>query len=179
MSWFQIAPPAIKGLPIAILDIVITIYLFGIRRKSTSTWLLAAWFACLAMLACGSEARDTIANGRWSFYINRIVDSVAVMCSSVPLIQFTYFFLGDTYRRERKVALLLPSGAVIALSLRFVLESVGSRTYYSFPDFPCEGRDTPPSSGMLFNVLILLGYCWPVVVLLRKSVYFSLRAKSP
>lgn len=174
MPILQISPPAVDGLPVLLVDLLIVLYLLGIRKKSTATWFLAAWFACLTALAFAEFSTDAVALARWSFYSNRIAASVAVMLGIVPLIQFAYHFLHNSYPREARIALLLSGCASVGLSAVFVVQSLQVRQFaYSFASFHWETAETFPLAGAFFNLLLLLGYLWTALVLFRKTIRFS------
>ena len=108
--------------------------------------MLAAWFVCLTALALAEVTTDAIAQARWSFYSNRIGASVAVMLSIVPLIQFAYHFLHNSYPREARLLLFLSGCACLGLSAVFIVQSIQVTDFaYSFASFHWETGEAFPT----------------------------------
>ena len=161
---------ALKNLPILVLYLAITLYLLALRRKLRTTWLLAGWFGALTLLALMQLASDVLLTARWSFYANRIGASTAVLLSLIPLIQFAYHFVRNDTPREARLVLWLSLLATGGLSAVFVTES-WPVSQYVFPFSPEHFKSFDQfGSGALFDLMVLGGYAWAVVVLARKTI---------
>ncbi len=178
MDWLLISPPVIGNLPIFILDLLIALYLISVRGKSTATRWLAMWFISLTVLALTQLVTNLVYEPRWSFYANRIAASMAVLMSLIPLIQFAYHFIDNTYPLESEIALYLTAFISIGLSIIYAVQSLLITEFvYRFEFFHYESITTFKITGQAFNIILPLCYLWAVIVLLRKTIRFAPKNK--
>jgi PAS domain S-box-containing protein len=178
MDWLLISPPVIGNLPIFILDLLIVVYLISVRGKSTATRWLTLWFVSLTVLALTQIVTNIVYDPRWSFYANRIAASLAVLVSLVPLIQFAYHFIDNTYPLESEVALYVTAFTSVGLSIVFAVQSLLVTEFmYRFEIFHYESFGSFKLTGQIFNSVLPSGYLWAVIVLLRKTIHFAPKNK--
>jgi|GEM_PF-3031348 len=178
MDWLLISPPVIGNLPIFILDLLIALYLIGVRGKSTATRWLAMWFISLTVWALTQIVTNLVYEPRWSFYANRIAASMAVLMSLIPLIQFAYHFIDNTYPLESEIALYVTAFISVGLSIIYAVQSLLVTEFvYRFDIFHYESFNLFKSTGQAFNIILPLGYLWAVIVLLRKTIRFAPKNK--
>lgn len=178
MDWLLISPPVIGNLPIFILDLLIALYLIGVRGKSTATRWLAMWFISLTVLTLTQLVTNLVYEPRWSFYANRIAASMAVLMSLIPLIQFAYHFIDNTYPLESEIALYVTAFISVGLSIVYAVQSLLVTEFvYHFEIFHYESFNLFRSTGQVFNIILPLGYLWAVIVLLRKTIRFAPKNK--
>ena len=178
MDWLLISPPVIGNLPIFILNLLIALYLIGVRGKSTATRWLALWFISLTVLALTQIVTNTVYDPRWSFYSNRIAASIAVLMSLIPLIQFAYHFIDNTYPLESEIALYITAFISIGLSIVYAVQSLLITEFvYQFELFHYESFLSFRLTAQVFNLVLPLSYLWAVIVLLRKTIHFEPKHK--
>lgn len=178
MDWLLISPPVVGNLPLFILDLLIALYLISVRGKSAATRWLALWFISLTVLALTQIVTNMVYEPRWSFYANRIAASIAVLMSLIPLIQFAYHFIDNTYPLESEIALYLTAFISVGLSIIYAVQSLLVTEFvYRFEFFHYETFNAFRLTAQIFNIILPLGYLWAMIILLRKTIHFAPKNK--
>jgi signal transduction histidine kinase len=178
---------AVHSLPVALLDVIIAVFLAQLVRsgpRSSSAQVtrhLAAWFGLLALLNGSHVVTCILTDPRASFVVNHIGQSVAVLMSIVPLIAFSYAFVeGESLVRERRVAMIIATGAASALSLAFVCETIltpDQALYFRAGMEHTQARGLS-QLGAALSLTVLLGYAHACGVLVRKGLRSSGRDRA-
>ncbi len=183
MNCLLISPPAMGFLPIIIWHLVILIYLFNLRGRSKSTWLLTGWLAGLTLLmVCNFLGRAIYAPlGGYIFWIGGI--STAMIALTLEL-QFAYHFPHLIYAREARIVLLVSAASTVGLLVLMIAEAIGplGQATYNFEQFIYGFFDLRTgqnaTSNAIFNVIHPLGHLWAPVVWLRRLFHPSARDRT-
>jgi len=159
---FHLTALDLSHLSAMIMTLALIGFLWRLRRKPDTAWLIA----CLVLIGLwllGLFFDQTLSHTPlyWCFVISH-----AIYLVHIPLIQFAYHFPSPTphLRREAQVALLLSclvSPFVVWRALVYLV-------------FVATGKDLGIKETFALTI-ILTGTLWTIVVLLRRTVYFSTR----
>jgi len=164
LSWLRFNTLSVGSLTTTLLLALITIYLLSLKRKRPDTWYLAAYLAILMILLLSYTVRYSVfasISRHTRQFSNLIIFGV------VCLIQFAYWYGTNHHPLESRIVLILTlSAALIVWGSLFVRHS--SATTY---DFKAEYFSF--TTGSRISYVILIGYLWSILVLLRKVVRSS------
>jgi PAS domain S-box-containing protein len=159
---FHLTALALSHLSTMIMTIVLIGFLWRLRRKPDTTWLLICliliWFWLLGLFL-----DQTLAHTPWSWCW---IISIVIYLVYIPLIQFTYHFPSPTphLRREAKIALFLSVMASPFTLWDILARLIAVTTGKNFGGI-----------NVIMDAVLLAGTFWAIVVLLRRTVYFSTR----
>lgn len=164
MTWLRFSTLSIGSLTTMLLLGVITAYLLSLREKHADTWYLAGYLGSLFVLLLSYTVRysmfssASMITGQFS---NLIV--FGVLC----LVQFAYHYGMNQHPRESRVVLIVFSvAALIVWGSLFA-----ARNVEAVYDFTAEYFTY--AYGPRVSFLVLIGYFWSIVVLLRKVLQSS------
>jgi PAS domain S-box-containing protein len=166
MNWFRLGILSVCSFTTSILLGVITVYLLTLRGKSRETWFLTGYLMSLFILLLSYAIRYSLfsvaglATGQVS---NLIVFGV------VCLVQFAYHYGENLHPRESRVAFVLFL-VVATVTWGSLFIRINMPTVYDF-----KAQYFTYEIGPRISVVVLVGYLWAFVVLLRKTVLFSRR----
>ncbi|MBN1995067.1 MAG: HAMP domain-containing protein [Anaerolineae bacterium] len=135
-------------------------FLWRLRRKPDTAWLIT----CLILIELwllGLFFDQTLFQTPWYWCW---VISNAIYLVYIPLIQFAYHFPCPTPHLRRE--------ARLTLFLSVLLSPLVVWNVLSYLIFVATGRNLT-GSDMLVTTILLAGTFWAIVVLLRRTVYFS------
>ncbi|MBT3273083.1 MAG: PAS domain S-box protein, partial [Spirochaetales bacterium] len=164
MTWLRFGTLSVGSLNTTILLGLITAYLLVVKNKPRDTRYLAGYLGILFMLLLSYTVR-------YSFFTNTGLavsqTSNAIVFGVACLIQFSYHYRENTYKREASIVLWVSFGAaaVIWVSLFFL------RNIPEVYDF--KAQYFAGTFDARISILVLIFYLWAIGVLLRKMVRFS------
>jgi PAS domain S-box-containing protein len=164
LDWLRFNTLAVGSLTTTLLLALITGYLLSLKNKRPDTWYLAGYLACLLMLLLSYTVRYSLFT---SLSRHTRQFSNLIIFGVVCMIQFAYWYGTNHHRLESRVILIVTFGGALFVwgSLFFIRSS--SATY----DFKAEYFSF--ATGSKISYLILIGYLWSILVLLRKIVRSS------
>jgi|GEM_PF-309816 len=147
-----------------ILGVVITLYLLSLKSKSTPTRLLIAFFALYTLLLfvfIMTLAPPVFVLG---IYFEGLTFFIALL-TLIPMLQFAYRFpsLSPELRREAKIVLwisVLTAFLGLGLTLNFFYRGQAMNF-------------------IILNLLLVVGFLWIFVVLLRQTIRLSVAKATP
>ncbi|MDQ3843737.1 MAG: ATP-binding protein, partial [Bacteroidota bacterium] len=146
MDWFVLQPASIAALAECVLSIVLTLYLFSIKKKSTDTWLILAFVSAssvyyfIAFLFFSTPDFQQLQGSL--FWAHQM--GLAVMQLSV--LPFAYYFKGNPFLKESRIVFIL---ALVLTIITLYYHQLGKPFNYLF-------------------YMALLG--WITAVLIRKAI---------
>lgn len=159
MNWLRFSTLSIGSLTTTLLLAVITGYLLSLKVKHPDTWYLAGYLGSLFVLLLSYTVRYSVfscASVLTGQFSNLIVFGV------VCLVQFAYHYGVNHHPRESRIVLILSSAAAFGVwGSLFAAPNV--EVVY---DFTAEYFTYV--YGPRVSFLVLVGYFWSIVVLLRK-----------
>ena len=163
-SWLRFNTLSVGSLTTTLLLALITGYLLSLKSKRPDTWYLAGYLAFLLMLLLSYTVRYSLFT---SLSKHTRQFSNLIIFGVVCMIQFAYWYGTNHHRLESRIVLIVTfSGALFVWGSLFFGHS-SSATY----DFKAEYFSF--ASGSRISYLILIGYLWSILVLLRKVVRSS------
>jgi len=159
VNWLRFSTLSIGSLTTTLLLAVITGYLLSLKVKHPDTWYLAGYLGSLFVLLLSYTVRYSVfscASVLTGQFSNLIVFGV------VCLVQFAYHYGVNHHPRESRIVLILSSAAAFGVwGSLFAAPNV--EVVY---DFTAEYFTYV--YGPRVSFLVLVGYFWSIVVLLRK-----------
>jgi PAS domain S-box-containing protein len=162
MIGFHLTALALSHLSTMIMTLSLIGFLWRLRRKPDTAWLIT----CLILIELwllGLFFDQTLFQTPWYWCW---VISNAIYLVYIPLIQFAYHFPCPTPHLRRE--------ARITLFLSVLLSPLVAWNVLSYLIFIATGRNLTGSDTLVATIL-LAGTFWAIVVLLRRTVYFSTR----
>ncbi len=166
MEWFFISPFSISVLNVAILLLFMIFFFAKTKGQSNVPKLLMAFFAGVNLVfLC------------FFFIFSSIVPSYTtiawwimhlVVFATIPMVQFAYYFKGNYYEKESKIALVITTLAAILSYPHYIYKTLHLTPIFNFEGFLFAFRDTPE-----LGIIIGLELVWVVIVLIRKALLLS------
>ena len=164
MSWLRFATLSIGSLTTTLLLAVITGYLLSLKAKHPDTWYLAGYLGCLFVLLLSYTVRYSVFS---SASLNTGQFSNLIVFGVVCLVQFAYHYGVNHHPRESRIVLILSAAAAFTVwGSLFVVQNIESVYDFTAEYFTYE-------YGPRVSFLVLIGYFWSTVVLLRKVLRSS------
>lgn len=164
LTWLRFNTLSVGSLTTTLLLALITVYLLSLKRKRPDTWYLAAYLAILLILLLSYTVRYSVFA---SISRHTRQFSNLIIFGAVCLIQFAYWYGTNHHPLESRIVLIVTlSAALIVWGSLFIRRS-SAATY----DFKAEYFSF--TSGSRISYVILIGYLWSILVLLRKVVRSS------
>jgi PAS domain S-box-containing protein len=164
LTWLRFNTLLVGSLTTTLLLALITAYLFSLKSKRTDTWYLAGYLAALLILLLSYTIRYSLftsVSRHTRQFSNMIIFGV------VCLIQFAYWYGTNHHRLESRIVFAVTLGAAVIVWGSLFFNRSSAVSY----DFKAEYFSA--AYGTRISYLILIGYLWSIVVLLRKVVRSS------
>ena len=164
MNWLRFSTLSIGSLTTTLLLAVITGYLLSLKAKHPDTWYLAGYLGCLFVLLLSYTVRYSVFS---SASLNTGQISNLIVFGVVCLVQFAYHYGVNHHPRESRVVLILSTAAAFTVwGSLFVTPNIKAVYDFTAEYFTYE-------YGPRVSFLVLIGYFWSIVVLLRKVLRSS------
>lgn len=164
MNWLRFSTLSIGSLTTTLLLAVITGYLLSLKAKRPDTWYLAGYLGCLFVLLLSYTVRYSVFS---SASLNTGQISNLIVFGVVCLVQFAYHYGVNHHPRESRVVLILSTAAAFTVwGSLFVTPNIKAVYDFTAEYFTYE-------YGPRVSFLVLIGYFWSIVVLLRKVLRSS------
>jgi len=164
LGWLRFNTLSVGSLTTTLLLALVTVYLFSLKNKRPDTWYLAAYLAALLILLLSYTIRYSLFTS-----ISKHTRQVSnlIVFGVVCLIQFAYWYGTNHHPLESRIVLIVSSSAALIVWGSLFIKQSSSMTY----DFKAEYFSF--AYGSRISYLILIGYLWSILVLLRKVVRSS------
>jgi len=164
VNWLRFSTLSIGSLTTTLLLAVITGYLLSLKAKHADTWYLAGYLGCLFVLLLSYTVRYSVFS---SASLNTGQISNLIVFGVVCLVQFAYHYGVNHHPRESRVVLILSTAAAFTVwGSLFVTPNIKAVYDFTAEYFTYE-------YGPRVSFLVLIGYFWSIVVLLRKVLRSS------
>jgi PAS domain S-box-containing protein len=164
VNWLRFSTLSIGSLTTTLLLAVITGYLLSLKVKRPDTWYLAGYLGCLFILLLSYTVRYSVFS---SVSINTGQFSNLIVFGVVCLVQFAYHYGVNHHPRESRFVLIVSAAAAFTVwGSLFVTPNL--ETVYDF-----RAEYFAYEFGPRVSFLVLIGYFWSIVVLLRKVLRSS------
>lgn len=164
MNWLRFNTLSIGSLTTTLLLAVITGYLLSLKVKHPDTWHLAGYLGCLFVLLLSYTVRYSVFS---SVSVHTGQFSNLIVFGVVCLNQFAYHYGVNHHPRESRVVLIVSTAAaLIVWGSLFVAPNIETVYDFTAEYFTYE-------YGPRVSFLVLIGYFWSIVVLLRKVLRSS------
>jgi PAS domain S-box-containing protein len=164
LTWLRFNTLSVGSLTTTLLLALITGYLLSLKNKRPDTWCLAGYLAALLILLLSYTIRYSLFT---SISRHTRQFSNLVIFGVVCLIQFAYWYGTNHHRLESRVVLIVTLGAALIVWGSLFIKRSASVSY----DFKAEYFSF--AYGSRISYVILIGYLWSILVLLRKVVRSS------
>ena len=164
LTWLRFNTLSVGSLTTTLLLLLITAYLLSLKNKRPDTWYLAGYLSVLLILLLSYTIRYSVFAG-----ISRHTRQFSnmVIFGVVCLIQFAYWYGTNHHRLESRIVLIVTLGAALIVWGSLFVRRDASVSY----DFKAEYFSF--AHGSRISYVILIGYLWSILVLLRKVVRSS------
>ena len=166
MQWLRLGAYSVGSLATTILLCCITGYLFARRGKTREGWYLTGYLGFLCVLLASYTVRYSVFSPA-ALATGQISNCIAfgVVC----LVQFSYHYGENPFRRESRIVLVL--SLVLAFGIwgsLFVAKDLTEVYDFKAQYFTFE-------YGPRISIFTMAGYVWTAVVFVRKVLLFSRR----